>query len=76
MRNFAAVVVVILLVAVGVSRAEVIRYTDSQGVLHFVDDISKVPKKYRKQVENAESQGNLSVMDAALPHAPHWYARR
>ena len=65
MRNFAAVVVVILLVAVGVSRAEVIRYTDSQGVLHFVDDISKVPKKYRKQVENAESQGNLSVMDAA-----------
>ena len=64
MRKFTAVVAVILLVAVGVCRAEICRYTDSQGVLHFVDDISKVPKKYRKQVDNAEPQGNVSVMDA------------
>ena len=40
------------LVAVGVCRAEVYKYTDGKGELHFVDDISKVPKKYRKQVEN------------------------
>jgi glutaredoxin len=64
-RNFAAVVAVILLAAVGVCRAEVYKYTDGKGELHFVDDISKVPKKYRTQVENGELQGNVSVMDAA-----------
>lgn len=69
MRKFAAIVAVILLVAVGVCRAEVYRYTDSKGELHFVDDISKVPKKYRKQAENAEPQGNVSGMDAA-PASP------
>ncbi len=64
-RNFAAVVAVILLVAVGVCRAEVYKYTDGTGELHFVDDISKVPKKYRTQAENTEQQGNVSGMDAA-----------
>ena len=64
MRIFAAVVAVILLVAVEVCRAEVYKYTDSKGDLHFVDDISKVPKKYRKQAENTEPQGNVSGMDA------------
>ena len=65
MRKSAAVVAVILFVAVGVCWAEVYKYTHGKGELHFVDDISKVPKKYRKQVENAESQGNVSGMDAA-----------
>jgi glutaredoxin len=64
-RKSAAVVAVILLIAVGVCRADVFSYTDSQGLLHFVDDIGKVPKKYRNQVVNAEPQGNQSVMDAA-----------
>jgi glutaredoxin len=64
MRIYAAVVVVILLIAVGVCRAEVYKYTDGKGELHFVDDISKVPKKYRKQVENVELQGNMNVVDA------------
>jgi glutaredoxin len=63
-RNFAAVVAVILFVAVGVCRAEVYKYTDSTGELHFVDDLSKVPKKYRTQAENTEPQGNVSGMDA------------
>ena len=62
--NFAAVVAVILLAAVGVCQAEVYKYTDSRGELHFVDDISKVPKKYRKQVGNSDPQGNVSVLDA------------
>lgn len=65
MRNFAAVVAVILLVAVGVCWAEVYKYTDTNGELHFVDDISNVPKKYRKQLNDTDSQGNVNVMDAA-----------
>lgn len=64
MKIHFAVVSVVLLLAVVVCRAEVYRYTDSKGELHFVDDISKVPKKFRKQAESAE-QGNVSIMDAA-----------
>ncbi len=64
-RNFAAVVAVILLVAVVVCRAEIYKYADSKGELHFVDDIGKVPKKYRKQVGNSDPQGNVSVLDTA-----------
>lgn len=64
MRKYVTVVAVILLVAVGVCRAEFYRYTDSKGELHYADDIGKVPKKYRKQLENADPQGNVSVMDA------------
>lgn len=63
--HFAVVSVVLLLLAVVVCQAEVYRYTDSKGELHFVDDISKVPKKFRKQAESAEQQGNVSSMDAA-----------
>ena len=62
--RISAVVAVILLAAVGVCRAEIYRYTDSKGELHFVDDIGKVPKKYRKQTENSDSQGNVNVMNA------------
>lgn len=64
MKKFATVVVVILLVAVGVCQAEFYKYTDSNGELHFVDDISLVPKKYRKQVNSVEPQGIVSGMDA------------
>ena len=65
MKKSAAVIAVILLVAVGVGRAEIYKYTDGTGELHFVDDISKVPKKYRKQMESGDSQGNVNYMDAA-----------
>ena len=54
MRTSAAAVAVILLVAVGGCRTEIVCYTDSQGGLHVVDDIGKVPKEYRKQVANVE----------------------
>lgn len=70
MRISAAVVAAILLVAVGVCRAEVFKYTDSKGELHFVDDISKVPKKYRKQVGNGDPQGNINVVDATPKSLP------
>jgi glutaredoxin len=51
----------------GVASGEFYRYTDSKGEIHFADDISKVPKKYRKQVSDAEPQGNVTVMDASPP---------
>ena len=53
----------------GVASGEFYRYTDSKGELHFVDDIAKVPKKYRKQVSDAEPQGNVGIV-AATPSPP------
>ncbi|MBI5888618.1 MAG: DUF4124 domain-containing protein [Deltaproteobacteria bacterium] len=40
-----AVVFAILLLS-GQSRAEIYRYTDDQGVLHYVNDPYLVPEKY------------------------------
>jgi glutaredoxin-like YruB-family protein len=49
--------------------AETYRYTDSQGGLHFVDDLANVPKKYRKNVRTMDNQPVTNVMDtpAARP---------
>ncbi len=57
-------VLVLSVVLSGVATGEMYRYTDSRGELHFVDDIAKVPKKYRKQVRDAEPQGNVGIVDA------------
>lgn len=54
-----------LLVAfAGTAFAEIYKYTDSKGELHFVDDIAKVPKKYRRQLENSQPLPEISIMDA------------
>ena len=59
------VLLVVLAACTGNAVADVYRYTDEPGELHFVDDVAKVPKKYRKQLENAQPLPELSVMDAA-----------
>ena len=51
--------------AFGAALAEVYKYTDNRGELHFVDAIAKEPKKYRKQLENPKPLREISVMDAA-----------
>jgi glutaredoxin len=56
---------VILFFLVGDCRGEIFRYKDGSGQIHFVDDISRVPKRYRNQAENSTLQGNINVMDSA-----------
>lgn len=56
---------ILIVLVVGESPAEMYRYTDSKGDLHFVDDIAKVPKKYRKQLENHQPMAEISVVDAS-----------
>ena len=33
---------------------EIYRWTDEKGVVHFTDDVSKVPARYRSQVDKRE----------------------
>jgi glutaredoxin len=56
-------VVALLLAYVGTAAAEIYRYSDNKGELHFVDDISKVPKKYRNQLKNQRALRDVSVID-------------
>ncbi len=65
MKQSMLLTVLLLLIFAMPASAELYKYTDAKGELHFVDDISKVPKKYRKQLESAEPQGNANFMDAA-----------
>jgi glutaredoxin len=61
----------VLLLLAGPASADFYQYTDGKGELHFVDDIAKVPKKYRKQVKDAGAQGNVNVTDATpAPSTP------
>jgi glutaredoxin len=45
--------------------ADVYRYTDSKGEIHFVDEVSKVPKRYRSQLQDMGEQGNLNVVESS-----------
>lgn len=64
MRLFGVIAAFVLVVFAGTALAEIYRYTDSKGELHFVDDITMVPKKYRKQLDNARPLADISIMDA------------
>jgi glutaredoxin len=64
------IAVLLLVVFVGTVQAEVYRFTDSKGTLHFVDDISKVPKKYRNQLRNAKPLKDISIVDSGAVSSP------
>lgn len=58
---FVGAVLLVLFATAGV--AEIYKFTDSRGGVHFVDDISKVPKKYRHQLNNTKPIREISVID-------------
>ncbi|BDV42021.1 NrdH-like redox domain-containing protein [Geotalea uraniireducens] len=42
--------------------AEIYRYTDSAGQVHFVDDPAKVPRRYRKQLGTQAPLAEINVV--------------
>lgn len=70
LRYMLTAMLVLLVFTAFPAAADMYRYTDSKGELHFVDDIAKVPKKYRKQVNDAEPRGNVSFTDATPDPSP------
>jgi hypothetical protein len=49
--------------------AGVYHYPDSEGAIHVVIDISRVPEQYRGQIENAQSLPNVNVVGRPGPVA-------
>lgn len=47
--------------------AEIYHYTDSNGSLHCVDNISSVPERYRNQLKNIQSLSEISVVGIPGP---------
>jgi glutaredoxin len=64
MKYYMVLAAFVLPLFAGTAQGEIYRYTDSNGALHFVDDISKVPGKYRSQLEQTGSAGDISIVDA------------
>lgn len=62
-----AVVIMILLLPSGQSRAGIYRYIDDKGGLHYVDDISLVPEKYRGQLKTAKPLPEISIVSPGTP---------
>lgn len=49
---------------VDASYAELIKYTDKNGTLCFVDDPGKVPKKYRHNIIRDEEEVSMQITDS------------
>jgi len=64
MRSAVTIIALMLIAVPSPAVAEIYRFTDSKGEIHFVDDISKVPKKYRKQLGVDRKSGDISIIDA------------
>jgi glutaredoxin len=57
----------LLLVAMDVS-AEMYKYLDDQGVLHFAESLNAVPKKHRRNATVAGKGGSVSYAEPGLPN--------
>lgn len=56
MMRTAMVAVALIVSIAGTAAADFYRYTDSKGVIHFVDDEEKIPEKYRKKTRTIKAE--------------------
>jgi glutaredoxin len=66
-RKVIWLVMVFLLAAVDVS-AEMFKYIDDQGALHFTENLNEVPKKHRRKATVAGEGGSVSYTEPTLPN--------
>jgi predicted aspartyl protease len=60
-RFFAAPLFLILLLSPQTALADLFQYTDQSGTVVIVDDESKIPRKYRKQIKTTKAEtGSIS----------------
>jgi len=58
--------IIIFLIFSGSVSAQILKWTDEQGNVHFSDDISKVPEKYRSSIESKPKGSGLYTSGAEL----------
>lgn len=63
-KSVCFIIAVIVLFFPFESKAELLRFTDEEGVSHFVDDISLVPEKYRNQLKDSKPLPELNVSNS------------
>jgi len=70
----AAAILVLSLAFVSPSHADIYRWEDESGVIHFTDDLSSIPKKYRGKsreiLKTPPEAGKPSVSTMGAPSSP------
>lgn len=54
--------------AAGDVSAEMYKYVDDQGAMHFVESLNDVPKKHRRKATVAGEGGSVSYTEPSLPN--------
>ena len=52
------------------SFAETYKWIDEKGVIHFTDNLTQIPEKYRSQVEKIELQEEKAVIEKGVVTPP------
>jgi hypothetical protein len=64
------IALLMVLFACSVAQAEVYEWVDGQGVVHFTDQLDKVPARYREKVKRRESVTGEKVTVPSTPVPP------
>lgn len=62
MSRIALVVALLALLQAGAASAEIYRWTDAEGNLHFTEDLSQVPSQYREQAVRRPPSGSKGAL--------------
>jgi clan AA aspartic protease (TIGR02281 family) len=69
MIRIALVIALLSLLHVGAAWAEIYRWTDADGTLHFAQDLSQVPREYREQAARRPSSQAGGALQTYTPPA-------
>jgi len=67
MRLIIPLVIIILAILVPSGYGEMYRWVDGKGTVHFTDDLSSIPEKYRPDVEIRKPTFSPEIKDRIIP---------
>lgn len=72
------IVIFLFLLAATFSHAQVYKWVDEQGVVHFTDDLSQIPEKHRKAMERREEPEEKTEVkrEGQPPQRKSWIVTR
>jgi clan AA aspartic protease (TIGR02281 family) len=69
MTRLALLLALLAVVHVGAASAQIYRWTDPEGNLHFTEDLSQVPSQYREQAVRRPPSGSRGALQTYTPPA-------